>query len=74
MIITRPTGMQLQDWADQLVLDLDSYGSFEKLSTPDWQQWAVQFLNNTSLGNTLPNPYAHTEWTDWAERLCGVLT
>jgi len=31
MNITFPTGLQLKDWSDQIILDLDAEGSFAKL-------------------------------------------
>jgi hypothetical protein len=71
--ITLPTGMNLADWSNQVILDLDPYGAFGRLQGDDWQDWGVQFLNNMTLGNALPNPYQFTEWTDWAERLCQSL-
>lgn len=69
--LTLPTGMQLQDWADQVSLDLDSYGALGRLDDPnDWQNWAMQFLNNTTLGRNLPLPYDFADWREWAERFC----
>jgi hypothetical protein len=73
--ITRPTYMKLQDWADQMSLDLDRYGAFGRLQDESrWQDWAVQFLNNTTLGRNLPNPYSFDNWQDWAERFCQALS
>ncbi len=75
MNITFPMGMQLDDWADQIVLDLDSQGSFAKLSDEDWQSWGVQFLTNQNLGGyNLPNPYFFSDWQEWADRFSGVLS
>lgn len=75
MIITLPIGMELLDWASQIILDLDSYGSFGRLEDPAlWQDWGVQFLNNTTIGRNLPNPYGFTDWKEWAERLVGALS
>lgn len=72
--ITRPSMMSLPDWANQIALDLDNYGAFGRLDDPEkWQDWAVQFLNNTSLGRNLPNPYDFTDWREWAERLSQLL-
>lgn len=73
--ITRPSYMELNDWADQIALDLDSYGAFGRLDDPtQWQDWAMQFLNNTSLGRNFPLPYDFTDWRDWAERFCQTLS
>jgi len=68
-----PTGLTLQDWADQVSLDLDRYGAMSKIAGDEWQNWGVQLLNNSSLGHNIPNPYQFDNWSDWAERLCGVL-
>jgi len=56
--VTLPTGMSLRDWADQIALDLDSFGAFGRLDIEEqWQNWAMQFLNNMSLGNNFPLPH-----------------
>ena len=69
--LTLPTGMRLQDWADQVALDLDSYGALGRLDDVDnWQNWAMQFLNNTTLGRNFPLPYDFDDWREWAERFC----
>lgn len=72
--IVRPVGISLTDWCDQLVLDLSQYGVIGQLQDEsEWREWAMQLLNNTTLGRNLPNPYNFTEWKEWAERLCGAL-
>ena len=71
--LTLPTGMELRDWADQVVLDLDPYGTIGKLDNEErWQDWAVQFLNISTLKDNLPIPYFFSDWREWAERLCQV--
>lgn len=75
MIITLPTGMELMDWASQVIIELDAYGSFGRLDDPNrWQDWGMQFLNNTTIGRNLPIPYGFTDWREWAERLVGSLS
>ena len=72
--ITLPTNMGLRDWADQIALDLDPYGSFGRLNNvDDWQNWAVQFLNNTALNENIPVPYSFKDWREWAQRFCQVV-
>lgn len=72
--VTLPTGMSLRDWADQIALDLDPYGAFGRLDVEDqWQNWAMQFLNNLTLKENFPIPYSFDNWRDWAERFCQVL-
>ena len=74
-MITLPRYIGLRDWADQVVLDLDVYGSFGRLDDETkWQYWAVQFLNNSTLGRNFPNPYSFDNWQDWAERFCQSLS
>lgn len=72
--VTLPVNMQLRDWADQIALDLDRYGAFGRLDDENrWQDWAMQFLNNTALKNNFPVPYNFNNWKEWAERFCQVL-
>lgn len=74
MRTTLPTGMKLQDWADQIALDLDPYGTFGRLDDVNqWQNWAMQFLNNMTLKENIPIPYQYENWREWAERFCQVL-
>ena len=71
-MITLPDNMELADWADQLVLNLDgAIGCLTDLV--HWQDWAAQLLNIPSLLGNLPNPYQFTDWRDWANRLCGAM-
>lgn len=73
--ITRPQMMELRDWADQMMLDLDSFGALGRLEDESaWQDWAMQFLNNTTLGRNLPMPYDFADWRDWAERFAQALS
>lgn len=72
--ITLPTGMGLRDWADQVALDLDPFGAFGRLDDDsNWQNWAMQFLNNMSLKENFPVPYNFENWREWAERFCQTL-
>ena len=69
--ITIPTGLSLRDWADQISLDLDAFGAFGRLDVEEnWQNWAMQFLNNTSLKENFPIPYQFTDCREWADRFC----
>lgn len=73
--LTLPVGLELRDWADQVILDLDDLGAFGKLESDDWQDWAVQFVGNTGLGTySPPNPYQFDNWQDWAERFVNTLS
>lgn len=73
--ITRPQGMELLDWANQIVLDLDPYGSFGKLENETlWQDWAMQYFNNSALGRNFPIPYDFQDWREWAERFAQMLS
>ena len=72
--VTLPTGMGLRDWADLIALDLDPYGAFGRLDDEsNWQNWAMQFLNNMTLRENFPVPYNFDNWREWAERFCQTL-
>lgn len=74
--LTLPYGLELRDWADQVILDLDSFGSFAKLmNDEEWKDWAVQWVANTGLSTySPPNPYQFNNWQDWAERFVDTLS
>lgn len=73
-MITRPTGLSLADWSNQIVLDLSSYGAIGKLVDENaWQDWAAQLFLLTGLPQNMPQPYGFDNWLDWAERLCQTL-
>jgi hypothetical protein len=74
--LTLPMGLELRDWADQIVLDLDSQGAFGKLMDETrWQDWAVQFVGNTGLSTyNPPIPYQFDDWETWAERFIDTLS
>jgi hypothetical protein len=73
--ITSPKYMSLLDWADQMCLDLDQFGAVGRLmQESEWQDWAIQFYNNSALGRNLPNPYSFDNWNEWAERFSQSLS
>lgn len=73
--VTLPSHMTLNDWANQVSLDLDPFGTFGRLNDEaHWQDWAMQFLNNAALGRNFPNPYQFTDWKEWAERFVQTLS
>lgn len=73
-MITRPTGMALTDWADQVVLDLSVYGPIAKLKDEAlWQDWGTQLFVLRGLPQLIPQPYGYDNWLEWAERLCQTL-
>ena len=72
--IVLPTNMSLSDWADQTLLNFDKYGAIKRLEDEAlWQDWAMQFLNNTVLKENFPVPYDFDDWQEWAERFCQVI-
>ena len=72
--ITVPMNMRLTDWADQIVMDLDAYGSFGMLlDEKDWQSWGMQFVNNAALKENIPIPYSFQDWRERAQRFCEIV-
>lgn len=73
-MITRPSGMSFNDWANQVVLDLSSTATIGRPdSFQSWQDWAAQLLNGGVNSRPAPNPYLFATWKDWAERLCETI-
>lgn len=72
--ITRPTGLTMRDWCDQVTLDLDRFGSIGRIVKDDWQAWGIQLVSLMGLGGyVIASPYQFKNWLDWANRLCGDL-
>jgi len=69
-VITQPVIIELRDWADQIILDLDNYGPLARLENEgDWRQWGLQFCVISGLSQkNIPNPFFFDDWRSWAER------
>jgi hypothetical protein len=68
--------MSLNDWADQLSLDLAQYGIIPRLDNEyEWQNWAGAFcvISGISQRNP-PNPYQFSDWREWASRFVQVMS
>ncbi|MGI9143373.1 MAG: hypothetical protein ACR2IJ_09325 [Fluviibacter sp.] len=74
--LTLPQGLELRDWADQIILDIDNQVVFGKLmDDANWQDWAVQFVGNVGLSRyNPPMPYQFDDWKLWAERFVYTLS
>ena len=66
--------MGLRDWADQVVMDLSTYGVLMRLDDETkWQEWGLQFCAISGLSQkNVPDPFAYTDWREWAQRFVGV--
>jgi len=69
-VITQPFMIGLRDWADQIVLDLSTYGVLSRLDDEDkWQDWGLQFCAISGLSQkNVPNPFSYADWREWAQR------
>ena len=63
-----PEGMNLLDWADSVILELGTPDGIGRLdSWQDWQEWAAGLVRASPFTQrSLPDPYAFTDWRDWA--------
>lgn len=74
-IITRPAGLSLRDWTDNVSYDLRAYGTFGAVDDESqWTGWALQLLSNPALSSNVPNPYQFPDWRAWASALCATLS
>ena len=69
-MITQPAIMGLRDWADQVNMDLSTYGVLMRLDDETkWQEWGQQFCVISGLSQkNVPDPFSYTDWREWAER------
>lgn len=65
-----PRDMDLQVWADQMVLNFETVAQIPRLTEPArWQDWAASLLAIAAFsGILIANPYSFTDWRDWATR------
>jgi hypothetical protein len=69
-----PYGMTLTDWADSVILSVGDAWAFGRLQDESrWQDWAVAFLRGNYSQKNAPDPYAFTDWRDWAMRVYTML-
>lgn len=70
-----PVNMALKDWADAVILSLGDAWSFGTLEDESrWQDWAVGFVRAPPYAQRiLPDPYAFSDWRDWAMRAYPML-
>lgn len=69
MNLPSPYGLSMQDWADQVVLELQESGPVPVLSGDDWSEWADRLLElNPTIQQVAPAPEGFTDWRDWAAR------
>ena len=69
--VTLPVGMELQDWANQVCLDLSASGAVINILVDgkQWQKWALSFMNQPDISRfNPPNPLEFQDWVDWANR------
>jgi len=68
-MIIDPRTMDLTDWTDTMVLELDKYGPITKLMHPDqWREWANQVVQLLQLSPAQLNPFFFADWREWAIR------
>lgn len=68
-----PVGMTLREWADGVIFTTSDAWGIPRLSDEArWQDWATTLLRAYETQN-LPNPYAFTDWRDWARRVYPML-
>jgi len=74
-VITQPAIMGLRDWADQINMDLSTYGVLMRLDDETkWQEWGQQFCVISGLSQkNVPDPFFYTDWREWAQHFVGVV-
>lgn len=74
-MIPDPRGLSLQEWADTVVLVLDSAWPLGRIDNATrWQDWAVGLVRAPNIAQrVLPDPYQFSDWRDWATRVVPIL-
>ena len=74
-MITLPVIIGLRDWADQITLDLNSYGSLPRLDDETrWQEWAVSLCAISGItSKNPPDALSFSDWREWASRFAQIM-
>ena len=71
-MITLPVGIDLQRWADSLILEFPT-DEIPILTDPDqWRDWAERLMECSSF-QAVPHPDFYPDWTLWAFGVVAVL-
>lgn len=74
-MIPTPVGISLQDWADDVVLELQGGGPVPVLYGDNWTEWAERLLElNPPIQQVVPSPAGFTDWREWASRFVLAVT
>lgn len=70
-----PRFIALSDWAAQMSIDLEGFGTVPRLDNPDnWQDWAQRVISaNPGLQFAAPDPRDFTDWREWAARFLSAI-
>lgn len=65
-----PNSLTVIEWTDYMAVDLVGFSLPPRLDDPnEWQLWALVVNQSPRIAAfNPPNPYAFTEWRDWAMR------
>lgn len=76
-VITLPTNMEFDRWADQLRIDLPLMSIPIHDGVDNWQDWAIQVIyNNDNIVIPLPTDISYPnkeDWRKWGIRLYQVM-
>ena len=72
-----PRGMSFADWADNTGVQVRTNGWIlgrAPIDEANWRDWAVGLTLAGGVNRqSLPSPYAFTDWRKWAERVYPML-
>jgi hypothetical protein len=68
--VINPNSLTVIEWTDYMAVDLVGFSLPPRLDDPnEWQLWALVVNQSPRIAAfNPPNPYAFTEWRDWAMR------
>lgn len=74
-MIPGPQGLNLQQWADAVVLTTATAWPLGRLDDVErWQEWAVGLVRAPDFAKrVLPDPYQFSDWREWATRTVPML-
>lgn len=65
-----PRFMEVQEWADVMVDELQGYSQPPRLDDPkEWREWALAVIQSPRIAAyNPPQPFTFSDWREWAMR------
>ncbi len=74
LYVVSPNGKTFEEWAAAVIMAGNGVFRSDSAIPDDWRLWAAHVASNNTLTKmSIPNPYFHDAWEDWANAFNSAL-